>query len=471
MPCPTAAVGSVAAMEAGSGPAAGDRFDGSGASASGDRFDGTGASASGDRLDVGVVRRRPFGANPLVGAKGTDTRRRILASALEVFGQVSFAEARVEQIADGAGCSRPAFYQYFESKDDVFWELASALGAEMVALADRLGPVTPDAAGVDVLADWIRDFMVLHDAWSPVFEAYPDASRGRPARATESGDVGERMGAALLGAFGLSRSQAHRRLVRTLVMVLIRCSFYAEHTPASLSNEPLVRGLARLFHRVLARPIEGVNLRRHDPTRPARRIRIEAPGELEAPPQLNARGAATRRRLLDAGAQVLPERGYHDARVDDIVEAAGVSHGTFYRYFDSKDDFFRALATEASTRMIELLDRLSLDAPPDELRAWLDEWFDAYEADGGIISTWQDMRTSPELGAFSQQVAVGAFTRLERILEERDFGDGPVATAMLLALVERVPYGVFSLGFATRKQAIDATVTIIRRGFLALDEG
>jgi AcrR family transcriptional regulator len=84
---------------------------------------------------------------------------------------------------------------------------------------------------------------------------------------------------------------------------------------------------------------------------------------------------------------VLPARGYHDARVDDIVSAVGVSHGTFYRYFESKDDFFRVLAEEASTRLIQLVDRLDLDAPADEQRAWLSDWFDAYEADGGVIST------------------------------------------------------------------------------------
>jgi AcrR family transcriptional regulator len=235
-----------------------------------------------------------------------------------------------------------------------------------------------------------------------------------------------------------------------------------------MSREPLVVGLARLFHRVMAGPIEGVNVKRS--TRgPRRRVEVVMPDHPEALPSLRPRGEATRARLLEAGATILPARGFHDARVDDIVKAAGVSHGTFYRYFDSKDDFFRALAIVASTRMIDLLDRLELDAPPEELRAWLHEWFDAYEADGGVISTWQDMRTSPELTSFSQQVAASAFTRLERLLARRDFGDVQVDAAMLLALIERVPYSVATLGFVTRPQAIDAAVTLIRRGFLGLD--
>ena len=51
---------------------------------------------------------------------------------------MGFNEARVELITERAGCSRPAFYQYFSSKDDVFWTLAGQLGGEMVALAKRL---------------------------------------------------------------------------------------------------------------------------------------------------------------------------------------------------------------------------------------------------------------------------------------------------------------------------------------------
>ncbi len=51
------------------------------------------------------------------------------------------------------------------------------------------------------------------------------------------------------------------------------------------------------------------------------------------------------RRLLDAGMRVFAERGYHAARVDDIVRAARTSHGTFYLYFANKEDLLCTLAT------------------------------------------------------------------------------------------------------------------------------
>ena len=352
---------------------------------------------------------------------------------------------------------------------DVFWTLAAQLGREMVALAKRLERVTPDAEGVAHLTGWVGEFMALHEVWAPVFASFQAASRNLPPRGRESGAISDRTGLALLRAFGVPEDARHRRLTTGLVAVLIRCSFFAEQVPPGVDRQPLVDGLALLLHRVLEGPIDGVNVNRSGPAR-RRRVAIAAPEPTEDDRPLRARGAQTRTRLLEAGASVLPARGYHDTRVDDIVAAAGVSHGTFYRYFDNKDDFFRVLAEGASSRMIDLLDKLRIDADEEELRAWLQEWFAVYEADGGVISTWQEMQTSPELAAFSKQVAASVFTRLVRILERRDFGDPDVDATTFLALVERLPYSVFTLRFTSTADAVESMITVIRRGFLALPE-
>jgi AcrR family transcriptional regulator len=419
-------------------------------------------------MEVSVVRRPPFGSNPLVGERGTDTQRRILGAALEIFAESGFAESRVELITARAGCSRPAFYQYFSSKDDVFWTLATRLGEEMVALAEGLGPVTPDRDGLARLSEWVGRFMALHEAWQPVFASFQAAARGHEPRARRSSGIASRTGLAVLDAFGLDETPARLALINNLVSVLIRCSFYAEQIPADSSAQPLVEGVAQLFHRILAGPVEGVNVvRRARPRRRTPALSAAEPRTADRP--LRPRGEKTRLRLLEAGAAVLPDRGYHDARVDDIVVAAGVSHGTFYRYFDNKDDFFRALAEDAAARMIELIDRLDLAAEPDDLRAWLRDWLAAYRADGGVISTWQEMQTSEELAAFSRRVAASVFTRLVRLLERRDFGNAMVDATTLLALVERVPYSVYTLGFTREDEAVENMLVAIRRGFLALD--
>lgn len=52
---------------------------------------------------------------------------------------------------------------------------------------------------------------------------------------------------------------------------------------------------------------------------------------------------ATKQALLDAAAEVLTEKGMHEARIIDVTRRAGVAAGTFYTYFDSKDALFLAV--------------------------------------------------------------------------------------------------------------------------------
>lgn len=58
----------------------------------------------------------------------------------------------------------------------------------------------------------------------------------------------------------------------------------------------------------------------------------------------STKGAQTRARLLDAAKRVFEDTGFLDARISDIAEAAGLSHGSFYHYFDSKEQIFREIA-------------------------------------------------------------------------------------------------------------------------------
>ena len=67
--------------------------------------------------------------------------------------------------------------------------------------------------------------------------------------------------------------------------------------------------------------------------------------------ELRAQGRKTMAKLLDAGMRVFAERGFHAARVDDVVRAARASHGTFYLYFSSKEDLLRSLAVQCSEQM------------------------------------------------------------------------------------------------------------------------
>ena len=61
-----------------------------------------------------------------------------------------------------------------------------------------------------------------------------------------------------------------------------------------------------------------------------------------------SRGEATRRRLLESAERLFGTSGFHATGVSDITREAGVAQGTFYLYFDSKEEVYRALVLNLS---------------------------------------------------------------------------------------------------------------------------
>ena len=80
------------------------------------------------------------------------------------------------------------------------------------------------------------------------------------------------------------------------------------------------------------------------------------------------RGRRTVRKLLEAAAQEFGARGYHEAAITGITARAGVALGTFYTYFESKEELFRALVRDMSRATRAHVAEAVKDAP-DRLAA------------------------------------------------------------------------------------------------------
>ena len=59
--------------------------------------------------------------------------------------------------------------------------------------------------------------------------------------------------------------------------------------------------------------------------------------------------------ILDAATAVFAKLGFHDARMDDIVQESGLSKGALYWYFKSKEDIITAISERLFTTDIEQL--------------------------------------------------------------------------------------------------------------------
>jgi AcrR family transcriptional regulator len=59
--------------------------------------------------------------------------------------------------------------------------------------------------------------------------------------------------------------------------------------------------------------------------------------------------------ILDAALACFAEKGFAASRMDDIAKRAGISKGTIYLYFESKEAVFKALAQRAIGERIEAI--------------------------------------------------------------------------------------------------------------------
>jgi AcrR family transcriptional regulator len=82
------------------------------------------------------------------------------------------------------------------------------------------------------------------------------------------------------------------------------------------------------------------------------------------PPKGEGGDASSREQLIAAAAKVFAARGYHGASVDAVVKEAGLSKGTFYWNFASKDELFLALLDERFDQPMRALMMAIRDLPP-----------------------------------------------------------------------------------------------------------
>jgi AcrR family transcriptional regulator len=137
---------------------------------------------------------------------------------------------------------------------------------------------------------------------------------------------------------------------------------------------------------------------------------LETPIEAEAiapDDSLAQDGGAKRRQIMDGARTVFLSDGFDGASMNDIARVAGVSKGTLYVYFDSKEQLFEALIREDRKQQAE---RLVFPGDPGDARELLREFG----------SRLIEMMTRPDSIAHLRIViaATGKFPRLGRAFYE-----------------------------------------------------
>ncbi len=80
-----------------------------------------------------------------------------------------------------------------------------------------------------------------------------------------------------------------------------------------------------------------------------------------------------RSQIIRAATSVFAAKGYHQASITDIIEAADIARGTFYLYFDGKREIFSELVDVLTVRLIHCMKLVDLSpgSPPwiEQIRA------------------------------------------------------------------------------------------------------
>jgi AcrR family transcriptional regulator len=77
-----------------------------------------------------------------------------------------------------------------------------------------------------------------------------------------------------------------------------------------------------------------------------------------------------RQQILSVAREVFARRGYHAAKIDDIVTAAGIARGTFYLYFGDKRAIFEEIVDRTIARLAMSIVRVD---PHDSSRSVADQ--------------------------------------------------------------------------------------------------
>lgn len=176
-------------------------------------------------------------------ARGDETRRRIIAAAIELFGELGFAAASTREIAARAGVNAPALQYYFENKEGVYRACAEYFAEEVCG---RFEPVLRRATEA---LDGGADIASLIDAFIDIQEAIAEKILTSPA--TQSHRlffVREQTGNEPQIASDILQERIRGPLNRVSAALVARIGGTAVDNPVTLIRMMSLHGQLMFFH-------------------------------------------------------------------------------------------------------------------------------------------------------------------------------------------------------------------------------
>jgi AcrR family transcriptional regulator len=170
------------------------------------------------------------------------------------------------------------------------------------------------------------------------------------------------------------------------------------------------------------------------------------------------RGEETRNALLAAASMLFARDGYHETSVPDIVQAAGVGHGTFYEYFRSRREILLELTRQAADNESRL-PRLKSRDLRDRIRAEIFWYLSDHVEHLELSKVWHEASSfDPEIAETRRRERARRIGRVRRGIEAagvREDIDLDIAAAALTAMLEEFTQRWFVDGDGPGRSAQD----------------
>jgi AcrR family transcriptional regulator len=184
--------------------------------------------------------------------------------------------------------------------------------------------------------------------------------------------------------------------------------------------------------------------------------------------------------LVRAAREVFERDGFLDARITDITSHAGVATGTFYTYFNGKEEAFAAVMEEVEEEMLhprlrEIADR---DDPVAVIEATNRAYLAAYRRNAKLMGLMEQVAQIDDdfrrvrirrTRAFAER-NTQALARLQQQGLANPELDAELAALALSAMVSRIAYLRYVQGFGNASaDSLATTLTQLWVGALGID--
>lgn len=108
------------------------------------------------------------------------------------------------------------------------------------------------------------------------------------------------------------------------------------------------------------------------------------------------RGRRTRDSLISAARTVFERQGFAATRMGDIAAEAGVSHGTVYTYFDTKEDVLEATMQQLIDQLLESIGGADLTDPVARIANANERYLNAFADNAPLLRVVEEVSVTDE---------------------------------------------------------------------------